>query len=223
MVARRDYPFDNFFSHLSFDKVKSEIMFDQVLANVTDTEPLARNAVIRTMAEQHANVQISDISESHEPLCTHHASGLHITRDQSMHLASQLRALCDQAVGMDAALAYAAGVGNGVRESVGESLRDASLRGLREMSMSIRNRTPARDGSVSGRGQAVQGSPIVVDCSAHGPRVLDRALDKASGGLIEVLDQGSGVELWCENRFGPVFSLSRLLKSKNIFQVYCFD
>ena len=166
-----------------------------MLANVTDTEPLARNAVIRTMAEQHARVEIADTSESHEPLCAHHAGGLLISHDQSMHLASQLRALCNQAVGADALLTYAAGVGG--REA-GESLRDASLRGLRDLSMNLRGRTvgsAGRDGSSSGRG------PVIVDCSAHGPRVLDRALDKASGGLMEVLEQGSGVELWCENRY----------------------
>ena len=53
-------------------------------------------------------------------------------------------------------------------------------------------RTPGGEASQSGR--------AFVDCSAHGPRVLDRALERASGGLIEVLNHGSGVELWCENR-----------------------
>ena len=32
---------------------------------------------------------------------------------------------------------------------------------------------------------------------------VDRALERASGGLIEVLNRGGSVELWCENRCCP--------------------
>ena len=164
-----------------------------MLANVTDTEPLARSAVIRTMAEHGGRVEIADPSAARgDPLCAHHAGGL-ITRDQSIHLASQLRALCDQAVGVDAALTFAA-VGTGGRRALLGG--DSSLRGLRDLGAGagLRGRTP-REGSRLGRGGALEDT-----MSVHGPRVLDRALERASGGLMEVLNQGSGVELWCENR-----------------------
>jgi hypothetical protein len=109
-----------------------------------------------------------------------------MTRDQSLHLASQLRALCEQAVGADA------GAGVGGRTEL-------SLRGMRDISMSLRGRGAANGAAVDSSGP---GSSMV-EISAHGPRVLDRALERASGGLIEVLNHGSGVELWCENRCRP--------------------
>ncbi len=163
----------------------------QVLSNVTDTEPLTRNAVIRTMAEQQARIELEDTSESREPLCAQHANGLMMTRDQSMHLASQLKALCEQAVGAD----VGAGVGG---------RNEMSLRGMRDISMSLRGRGA---GGAAGDSSGVGSGSMLVEISAHGPRVLDRALERATGGLIEVLNQGSGVELWCENRLFPASPL----------------
>lgn len=124
----------------------------QVLCDVTDTEPLTRNASFRTLAEQQTSIELEDTIESREPLCYPHASGLMFTRAQSREMASQLKALCDQTVGA-------------ASDPIGQGL---------------------------GR--------FVAELSHHGPRVLDRSLERASGRLIEVLNQGSGVELWCENR-----------------------
>ncbi len=148
------------------------------------------------MAEQKGRVELVDGTESREPLCGQHATGLAISHDQSMHLASQLRALCNQAAGADAAgpnaeLCYA-GMGGAHGRAAPDSLRDSSLRGILSQGASILGRTPA--------GEASQSGHTLVDCSAHGPRVMDRALERASGGLIEVLNRGGGVELWCENR-----------------------
>ncbi len=130
------------------------------------------------MAEQHARIELEDTSESREPLCAQHASGMMMTRDQSMHLASQLKDLCSQAVGA----------------VVGAGLDGRSEMSIRGMSLRMRGAGVQGDPSGSGRGN------MLVEISAHGPRVMDRALERASGGLIEVLNQGSGVELWCENR-----------------------
>jgi hypothetical protein len=169
---------------------------------VTDTEPLSRSASIRTVATQPGRLQLAEASETREPLCGHHAGDLLLSRDRSLHLASQLRALCDQAAGVpagtDAGFVYPAGGGGEASErTMAESIRDSSMRGLRDLGAGILARLPAGgdrgDASVSGH---------LGDCSAHGPMVLDRALDRASGGLMEVLNQGCGVELWCENRCG---------------------
>jgi hypothetical protein len=171
---------------------------------VTDTEPLSRCASIRTVAAQPGRLQLVETSEAREPLCGHHAGGLLLSHDRSLHLASQLRALCDQAAGVpagtDARLVYPAGgcAGGEARgRAMAEGIRDSSMRGLRDLGAGILARLPAGgdrgDASVSGH---------LGDCSAHGPMVLDRALDRASGGLMEVLNQGCGVELWCENRCG---------------------
>jgi hypothetical protein len=143
------------------------------------------------MAEQKASIQLVDGSESREPLCAQHATGLMMTRDQSIHLASQLRALCDLAAGAaaepDADLCFPAGVGGAYGQAAPDSQHDSSLRGILSQGAIMLGRTPGAEASRA-------------DCSAHGPRVLDRALERASGGLIEVLNRGSGVELWCENR-----------------------
>ena len=204
---------------IKFYKARTELgCISQVLANVTETEPLTRSASIRTVAAQSGRVELLDNTESREPLCAQHAGGMALARDKSLHLASQLRALCDQAAGTvtnpDARMVFAASgnrsatFADGLLDASLRGLRDSSLRGLRDLGAGVRARTPEQ-----GRGRSPErprgSSPErgddsltgrVVDCSAHGPRVLDRALEKASGGLMEVLNQGSGVELWCENR-----------------------
>jgi len=141
------------------------------------------------MAEQKARIQLVEGSESREPLCAQHANGLMMTSDQSMHLASQLKALCEQAVGADA------GAGVGGRSEM-------SLRGMRDISMSIRGRGAGN--GAGGDSSGVGSGGMMVEISAHGPRVLDRALERATGGLIEVLNRGGGVELWCENRYASL-------------------
>jgi hypothetical protein len=98
-------------------------------------------------------------------------------------------------MGPDADLCFSAGVGIGHGRAAPGSLRDSSLRGMLSQGASMLGRTPGGESSQSGS--------ALVDCSAHGPRALDRALERATGGLIEVLNRGGGVELWCENRCQP--------------------
>ena len=228
---------------IKFYKARTELgCISQVLANVTETEPLTRSASIRTVAAQSGRVELLDNTESREPLCAQHAGGMALARDKSLHLASQLRALCDQAAGTvtnpDARMVFAASgnrsatFADGLLDASLRGLRDSSLRGLRDLGAGVRARTPEQ-----GRGRSPErprgSSPErgddsltgrVVDCSAHGPRVLDRALEKASGGLMEVLNQGSGVELWCENRCAwsalLLFAVQRA-KAVNVHESLC--
>jgi hypothetical protein len=156
-----------------------------VLTNVTDTEPMTRNATIRSIAEQRGSIEVEEFSNSHAPLCAQHANGLGISQDHSVHLASQLQSLCNQAAGgaLSGELAF-------LQDRSGRGLRDRSGRGWADLSGRF---MAARDAPTSLR-------PAMTDLSARGPRLLDRALERATGDLIEVLNQGSGVELWCENR-----------------------
>ena len=167
----------------------------QVLASVEDTEPLTRSASFRTIATQPGQVELLDNTESREPLCAQHAGGVAQPRSKN-HLAAQLRSLLDQAAGSepDSCLSHAT------------PLQDLSRRGLGELSSRIRGRSldQGRRGSVErGNNSQAAGGAGSVESSAHGPQVLDRALERASGGLLEVLDKGSGVEMWCENRCAP--------------------
>lgn len=163
----------------------------QVLSNVQDTEPLTRNAAIRTLAEQKGGIALDDAS-THVPLCMHYHNGVAMSSDQSAHISSQLQALCDQAAGdLSGASALAS--------------RDFSMRGLgaRARSLATGGRDPSQRGAAaasSGHDKSMSGRGALPDASAHGPMVLDRALDRAPPGLMHVLNQGSGVELWWENR-----------------------
>ncbi len=145
----------------------------QVLNNVIDTEPLTRNAVIRTMAEQEARIELVDCSGSRGPLCAQHADSLIMTYDQSMRLESELKALSDAAAG--------------------------AARGFDSETAELCFATGVDDASAPGnRWDSSRLASALEEYSAQGPNVMDLQLD--SGGLIEMLNRGGGIELWCENR-----------------------
>jgi hypothetical protein len=123
-----------------------------------------------------------------------------MTREQSLQLEAQLKALSDQPAGdagrfdaETAELCFVAGEGEAHGRSPPDVRGDSSRGGILNHGVSMLGCT--LEGDASHVGSALEGR------STQRPGVMD--LQRASGGLIEVLARGGGVELWCENRCLP--------------------
>ena len=159
---------------------------EQVLANIKETEPLSRSAAIRTLAKEghgHYELEPDADADGDRPLCSQLqlANGSALTPDQSRHMASQLQLLVDETAGL--------------AERLGRALPHPDL--------STRS---SRGGPGHGAGGVYGG-----DFSAHGPHVLDAALDRATGDLMVALGHGGAVERWWENRYASLERYSGFL------------